>query len=219
VTTSDAINQLENQQGLQTAALTAMLEGKWCGAGSAAAFLQALDPGLPDLQCSPPVLKSTAPAAAEPAHVASYDPQTDMPRQTTSWTCSACSLSWVVRALGLAPDCTEWKAVDLIGNPSNINATYGLMDASGTALRNVLSNLGRNSRQGWLSFDQAYSIYATTPGCMSGATWYHWVGVRGVSGADLSIANSAPGYKGVYSTLSRDQFNTLGPFSCVWITA
>ena len=58
MSTSDALSQLEDQQGLLTAALRGMLEGKWCGAGSAAAFLQALDPALPDLECNPPALVS-----------------------------------------------------------------------------------------------------------------------------------------------------------------
>jgi len=217
MSTADSLRQLEDQQGLLTAALRGMLEGIWCGAGSAAAFLQAIDPGLPDLECNPPVLVSVKPATPEPA-LAEYDPETQMPRQSTSWTCSACSLSWVLRALQSAPDVDESQAVALIGNPANINATYGLMDSSGAQIRRVLADHGLNSTQNWLSFDQAYTIYATTPGCMSGAAWYHWVAVRGVSGAELSIANSAPGYKGVSSTLSREQFNALGPFSCIWIT-
>lgn len=217
MTTSDALTQLETQQGLLTATLRAMLEGKWCGDGSAAAFLQALDPSLPDLTCGMPTLASMAPPA-QPAHLAQFDPETSMPRQSTSWTCSACSLSWLLRALGVVPDCNESRAVQLIGQPSCINATYGLMDGSGTQLRRVLADHGLNTSQGWLSFDMAYSIYSTTPGCMSGGAWYHWVAVRGVAGADLSIANSAPGYKGVYSTVTREQFNALGPFSCVWIT-
>jgi len=217
MTTSEALRQLEDQQGLLTAALRGMLEGKWCGAGSAAAFLQALDPALPDLECNPPALVSDRPAAREPA-LAAFDPETQMPRQSTSWTCSACSLSWVLRALRSAPDVDESQAVTLIGSPGNINATYGLMDSSGAQIRRVLADHGLNSSQNWLSFDQAYTIYATTPGCMSGAAWYHWVAVRGVAGAELSIANSAPGYKGVFSTLSREQYNALGPFSCIWIT-
>ncbi len=217
MSTADALSQLEDQQGLLTAALRAMLEGKWCGEGSAAAFLQAIDPTLPDLECSPSILTSTRPAAADPT-LSAYEPETQMPRQSTSWTCSACSLSWLLRALQMAPDIDESRAVAMIGSPNNINATYGLMDGSGAQIRRVLSDHGLTSSQGWLSFDQAYTIYATAPGCMSGATWYHWVAVRGVSGANLSIANSAPGYKGVFSTLSREQFNALGPFSCIWIT-
>ena len=217
MTSADALKQLEDQQGLLTATLRAMLEGNWCGEGSAAAFLQAIDPGLPDLACGPPTLASAAPPA-QPEHLAEFDPDTDMPRQSTSWTCSACSLGWVLRALRALPDCDESAAVQLIGQPGNINATYGLMDGTGARLRGVLADHGVQTSHGWLNFDQAYSIYATTPGCMSGGAWYHWVAVRGVSGADLLIANSAPGYKGVYSTLTREQFNSLGPFSCVWIT-
>jgi hypothetical protein len=218
MTGSEELAQLEAQQGLLTAALRAMLEGTWCGEGSAAAFLQAIDPSLTDLACTPPRLASAAPAATGPAFLAGFDPDTAMPRQSTSWTCSACSLSWVLRAVQLAPHVDEHLAVQLIGSPHNINATYGLMDGSGAHLRRVLAEHGQNSSQAWLNFDQAYTIYATTPGCIAGGGWYHWVAVRGVSGADLSIANSAPGYRGVHSTLSREQFNALGPFSCVWLT-
>lgn len=45
-TTAQRLAQLEAQQGLQTAALTAFLEGKLDGPGSAKAFLLALDPAL-----------------------------------------------------------------------------------------------------------------------------------------------------------------------------
>jgi hypothetical protein len=83
---SAALGQLEDQQALLTATLRAMLEGKWCGEGSATAFLQAIDPNLPDLACARPVVASDAPPA-QPAHLAQFDSETDMPRQSTSWTC------------------------------------------------------------------------------------------------------------------------------------
>lgn len=55
----DRITQLENQQMLQTRALTAALEGKWTGAESVEAFLYALDPGLEGtITPDPPVLSS-----------------------------------------------------------------------------------------------------------------------------------------------------------------
>ena len=110
---------------------------------------------------------------------------------------------------------------DEIGNPENINATYGLMDGSGAQLQHVLlDTYGQNTNQGWLDFDTAYAIFSQTPGMMSGGAWYHWVGVRGVDGSgNLWVANSAPGYKSVWDVLSRADFNRLGPFSCVWTRA
>jgi hypothetical protein len=104
-----------------------------------------------------------------------------------------------------------------IGYPANINPTYGLMDASGWALREVLLNYGVDTEQAWLDFDTAYAIAAETPGMMSGAAWYHWVGIRGVDAGCIWVANSAEGYKNVFSHVSREQFAALGGFSVVWL--
>jgi hypothetical protein len=104
-----------------------------------------------------------------------------------------------------------------IGYPNNINSTYGLMDSSGSALRAVLNGYGVGTDQGWLDFDTAYAIAASTPGMCSGAAWYHWVGMRGVQGDTIWVANSAEGYKSVWSNLSRDDWQRLGGFSVVWL--
>jgi len=104
-----------------------------------------------------------------------------------------------------------------IGYPNNINPQVGLTNANGSALQAVLEAYGRESSQSWLDFDTAYEIAQGTTGMLSGAAWYHWVGLRGIQGSNLWVANSAPGYKGVYDTLSRDDFNRLGGFSVVWL--
>ena len=141
-----------------------------------------------------------------------------MPGQSQNWTCSACALAWDLRACGYEPDCYEQCGVELIGYPQNINPTYGLMDSSGSALRTVLDSYEIPTSQGWLTFDQAYAVFSQTFGCMSGGAWYHWVGVRGTIGSNLWVANSAPGYDGIWNELSRADFNRLGPFSVVWVT-
>ena len=146
-----------------------------------------------------------------------------MPPQDASWTCSACALAWVLRATGLDPNASEASAVNQIGycpncNPGcGISPSLGLCDASGPALRAVYSSYGQNTDQAWLDFDTVYARALETTGQMSGAAWYHWVALRGVQGDNLWIANSAPGYKGVYDTLSRGQFQSLGGFSVVWL--
>ena len=144
-----------------------------------------------------------------------------MPPQRYDWTCSACSLDWVLRATGQYGDAdiygTREQAVYDIGYIQNINPTYGLMDASGAELRRVLGNYGLASEWDWLSFDEAYRIAQAGTGLMSGAAWYHWVALRGVQGSNLWIANSAPGYKGVYDILSPQDFERLGGFSVVWL--
>jgi hypothetical protein len=144
-----------------------------------------------------------------------YDPGTPQPPQVWGWTCSACALDWVLRATGLAPSHTRGLAIVEIGYPQHINPTYGLMDGSGVQLQRVLSEYGQSSEQGYLDFDTTYALAARGPGMCSGAAWYHWVGIRGVSGDAIWIANSAPGYLGVYDLLSRSDFERLGGFSVV----
>lgn len=219
MTTADAITQLQQQQAYTVQTLRAMLEGHWTGEPpSVEALLLAINPGLAPMQTTDYLLISEQEGMG-PDWWWEFDPSTSMPKQTASWTCSACSLAWVERATRVNPNADEWSAVEEIGTPENINPTYGLMDGSGAQLRRVLiDSYGVPSSQGWLSFDSAYATYSYTAGMMSGGNWYHWVGVRGVDGnGNLWIANSAPGYKGIYDTLTRDQFNSLGPFSCVWL--
>ena len=214
---SAELDQLDQQQQLLTDSLKQMLQGAWTGFPSLQADLEALSPGI-ELAPHPPVLSSEAGPETPTGWWAQYDPNTYMPRQQASWSCSACALAWVLRATQLDPNASEGSCIGAIGYPSNINETYGLMDGSGTQLRRVLSDYDVATEQSWLSFDQAYAAFGDTTGMMSGGAIYHWVGVRGRTGdGQLWIANSAEGYCGVYSTLSRDQFNQWGPWSVVWL--
>jgi hypothetical protein len=145
-----------------------------------------------------------------------------MPPQLYGWTCSACSLEFVLRSTGLDPGsgdiyANRERTTYQIGYPDNINATYGLMDGSGLQLQNVLATYGQRSEQSWLDFDSVYQLATSTTGMLSGAEWYHWVALRGVQGDSLWIANSAPGYRGVHDILSRADFERLGGFSVVWL--
>jgi hypothetical protein len=143
-----------------------------------------------------------------------------MPPQFYDWTCSVCATEYVERGSGAGRSDDIYanrQAVGAaIGFPANINATYGLMDGGGTQLRRVLrEHAGLDTQQGWLSFVEAYDVYSRTFGLMAGSTWNHWVAVRGVQGTNLWIANSGPGYRGIFDVLSREDFQRLGPFSCI----
>jgi len=117
----------------------------------------------------------------------------------------------------------EWAAVNAIGSGAacggsvNITPSVGLCDASGPALRAVYSRYNQPTEQAWLDFDTVWQLAQETTGQMSGARWYHWVGIRGVQGDNLWVANSAPGYKGIYDIVSRADFERLGGFSVVWL--
>jgi hypothetical protein len=140
-----------------------------------------------------------------------------MPPQSYSWTCSACSLDWVMRATDIVPEYTRPRAVQEIGYPEQINEQVGLTNANGPgqALMDVLETYGQASRQGWLGFDDVYDQAQVTTGMMSGSVWNHWVAIRGVQGNNLWIANSACGYKGVWEVLSPADFARLGPFNVI----
>lgn len=155
-----------------------------------------------------------------PGH--NFDLWAAMPGQVYSWTCSACATEWLERAAYMSRSddvfSNREQVVYDIGYTGNINPTYGLMDGSGSELQRVLmDSTGLRTEQAWLSFDDAYARYAASPGLMSGAAYYHWVGVRGVQGSNLWIANSAPGYKGIWDVLSRADYERLGGFSCIWV--
>jgi hypothetical protein len=92
------------------------------------------------------------------------------------------------------------------------------MDATGSALQAVLREYEQESTSARLGFDDVYAAAQDTTGMMSGAAWYHWVALRGVSGDALWIANSAPGYKGIHDLLSRADWNRLGPFNVVLLS-
>jgi hypothetical protein len=147
-----------------------------------------------------------------------------MEPQVYSWTCSVCSLDWVLKSAGIdaRPHLTVYESryeTGLqVGYPDNVNATYGLMDATGSALQAVLREYEQESTSARLGFDDVYAAAQDTTGMMSGAAWYHWVALRGVSGDALWIANSAPGYKGIHDLLSRADWNRLGPFNVVLLS-
>jgi hypothetical protein len=56
-------------------------------------------------------------------------------------------------------------------------------------------------------YDWTCSICATTWVLQAtGLDWYHFVGIRGVSGNNIWVANSAQSYKGIYELVSPGQW-------------
>ena len=144
-----------------------------------------------------------------------YNPDEPQYPQTADWTCSACALAWLNRALGIDHATDEWSAVDYIGNPENINSTYGLMDGSGAVLASRLREQGAPALTAWPSWDDTLNLAYAMPLLIGGVNWYHWVGVRSSLDGVLFLANSAEGYRNVYQTLEEDQWIALGPFAVV----
>ena len=138
--------------------------------------------------------------------------------QAYEWTCSVASVTWVLQSTGTAyTEIDQYTAreevLHALGYPSCVNETYGAM--SSTCLQDGLEQYGLESEQAWVTFDQAYAICSGTTGLINPVGMYHYMAIRGVSGDSLSVANSAEGYCGIWSTLSRAQFNALGPVQVI----
>jgi len=91
---------------------------------------------------------------------------------------------------------------------------------SADCLIQAYNYFGLQAKQLWVTFDQAYSVISETTGQINPIGMYHYMAMRGVDGSDpgsLWVANSAPGYRGVYDTLTRSQFNSLGPVQLIYL--
>jgi hypothetical protein len=138
-----------------------------------------------------------------------------MAPQQYAWTCSVCSFTWVIDALEQVAAISREAALAILGYPECVNETYGLMNAQ--CLVDGFGTFGLDAFQAWVTFDQAYAIAREHTGIINPVGMYHVMGIRGVVGQSLSVANSAPGYCGVGELLSRDQFDSFGPVQVVYL--
>ena len=82
----------------------------------------------------------------------------------------------------------------------------------------VLASYGLVARQAYVTFDQAYAIARTNTGTINPQGQYHFMALRAANlDGTIGVANSAQGYMGVYDSLSRSQFNALGPVSVIYV--
>lgn len=149
-----------------------------------------------------------------------------MPRQVRDWTCSACSIDWVLRATGVYPECTrEWVVGELgfgeyCGPGVGISPSAGLCNSQ-AAIRVLERFFGEgNVVQEWLGFDRAYEIATQSTGLLNSTAWYHYVALRGVIGDKIWVANSAPGYPSwnpIQSEIGRYEFDRFKSFQAIWI--
>ena len=157
-----------------------------------------------------------------------YDPAEPHQNQDTSWDCSQEAIEWCLRSWGRTPD-DAWMTQSMI-DEGVIDPSVGCTDRTGTGLAAwVNRHYGADGYlaeaapdAGAIAFDDIAAEAATEahPLAISGWAWYHWSGARGYDAeADvLLLANSAAGYMGVDQTLSRADFDRLGPWSLVRVT-
>lgn len=145
----------------------------------------------------------------------SYNPEEPQYNQEENWTCAACSLAWLNRALYIDHATDEYSAASYIGQPENINPEWGLMDASGQRLVECLREQGAPAFHGWLDWSTTYDLATQMPLLIGGINWCHWVGVRFADNGILLLANSAPGWQGITQTMEEMDFHAWGPFAVV----
>lgn len=144
--------------------------------------------------------------------------------QDYPWDCSAASLAWAMRTIGLPH--TEADVIAGLG-PTRISPTLGLLDASGAGLVSYLGEVGiaaeNNPTAGWADVVGAAGYQ---PMVIGGRAWNHWVAVRMGSDAaslvgdwPLVLMNPSPGWMGVNQSLEQIDFDLLGAFSAVWFTS
>ncbi len=144
-----------------------------------------------------------------------------MPPQAHDWTCSVCSITWVIQATGTAytdldPISARQQVGATMGYPSCVNETYGCMSTQ--CVKDTFNAFGLDVDSAYCTFDQAYAIARDTTGTINPQSMYHFMGIRGVDGSNLWLANSANGYMGIWETMTRSQFNNLGPVELVYLT-
>lgn len=139
-----------------------------------------------------------------------------MASQAYSWTCSVCTTTWIVNSTGMSQD-SRSTVGSVIGYPECVNETYGLM--SSQCMIDALAKYGLKAKEVWVTFDEAFSIIRGHTGGISPQGMYHWMAIRGVDeyGGSIWVANSAPGYLGVWDVIDRETFNRYGPVKLVYV--
>lgn len=158
----------------------------------------------------------------------SYDWQTPAITQEEDFDCSQTATLWGLHAWGR--DTSEsWLEAQMIAE-GVMTPLYGLSDASGAELAEFLNR--HYAEYGYVASndgDSAFDEIATEAGTyahplmIGGRNWGaggHWSGCRGYDASldVLMLANPAPGYDGIWDSLSRSQFAARGPFSFVRLT-
>jgi hypothetical protein len=159
-----------------------------------------------------------------------YDRNEPMFPQNDDWSCAPTSTRWALEALERKP-AESWIEATMISE-GVVSTAQGLLDATGAGLaafvRRHYTEFGYDAnhepsigwewavREGGEKPDGSGHLY---PVLIGGRAWNHWSGLRDYDPARkvLLLANPAEGWKGVGQTMTKAQFDALGPFSAVRI--
>lgn len=151
-----------------------------------------------------------------------FNPDAKITPQPDDWSCAVRSAQWLLRSIGRNPG-DQWVVSQLIDG-GLVTRESGLQDGSGAALAAWITR-EYGAEGGWtaasanpVTFDDVAAGAGINPTLIGGRAWNHWSGVRGMNAdGTLALANPSDGWRGVGQSMSRVQFDALGPFSAVYI--
>jgi len=167
-------------------------------------------------------LLTMAGVAIPPPATIVYNAEEPPHPQNESYDCSQDSLEWGMYAVGRSPS-DGWMTAEMI-RQQVLSAKYGLLDSSGAGLAafitrewNEFGFTGENADP--ITFDDVVFEAGHYPVLIGGRNWCHWTGVRSYDAENdvLILANPTSPWQGVYQTMNRSQFTSLGSFSLVRI--
>lgn len=138
-----------------------------------------------------------------------------MAPQVYNWTCSICSLDWLLRATALNPYSSREQVCAEIGYPSCVDSYSGLKDTA--CLIDVLAAYGVEAQQEWVDWPRALELAGSTAYILNSTSWYHFVGGRGTIDGSLWVANSAPGYQSIWDVVDASDWNRLPGWQMVYL--
>lgn len=145
-----------------------------------------------------------------------YNPDTSPERQTSPFACSIRTATWMLRSLGIGVDANTMYERMV---PGLVTPELGLLQGDGSALAPFLAEQsGQPTGHAWVNWEWLCAHAGTMPIGIGSPSLYHWVAVRGLNAdGTLALANPAPGYQGLYDTMSEAQFDQWAPWAGVWI--
>lgn len=143
-----------------------------------------------------------------------YDQAAEMARQQRDWDCSAAATAWLGRSLGWG-----WAELDVAYqflDQGMATRQQGLLEGTGVGIVRWLALQPMPASNEQISWSVLAAREWSCPLIMGSSSWDHWTGVRGLdSDGNLWLANSAPGWAGIYQTLTAEQFARFGDFWAV----
>lgn len=140
-----------------------------------------------------------------------YDPESPQWSQHRDWDCSAAATAWFGRSIGWV-----WEELDVayefqlagIATPA-----LGLLDGTGAGIVRWLQLQPITAINRRMNWSDVLQVAGNCPLIIGSSRWYHWTGVRYVDDSgQLQLANSAPGWGGIWQQMDQVAFDNFGDF-------